>query len=569
MIKPETTLKEALRLMQRYGYEGFPVELANHRVAGLLTRRAVDRAIAHNLNLSAGSLMEAGEVFVSPEDSIDRLRDVMARSGWGQIPVFDAPRGEVVGIVTRTDLLKQLGERPGAVLSSNYAKKLEAMLPPSRLKLLQMVAAEATAHHLAIYIVGGFVRDLILSRPGLDFDMVVEGDAIALAQALQKRFGGHIAAHSRFGTAKWSIAEIRADLARELTGQDKLFADLPDSLDMISARTEFYDYPTALPTVERSSIKLDLHRRDFSINTFALRLDGRHYGELYDYWGGMRDLREGCIRVLHSLSFVDDPTRQLRAVRFEQRFGFKIDNRTLQLMQEGIPLIRHLSGERLRHELDLVLQEDRAIAMLYRLGELGLLQAIHPDLPELDPHLEMVLTRILKEAIPPEWDLAEKTAHLPVKTALAYLVWLIELPADKALLLANHIRLPGALRDALAEACSLRPEINAGVGQAAILADFAVSLRVQRLDRVPLPALYALYISCADDRGKELIRDYVLRLRKIWPYTSGSTLRELGLTPGPVYKNILVALRSAWLDGVITSRSQETSLLKELMISYG
>lgn len=573
VLNPETTLKEAARLMQRYGYEGFPVVQAN-KVAGLLTRRAVDRAIAHKLNLSAASLMEAGEVYVSPEDSIDHLREVMARSGWGQIPVFDTLKEQVVGIVTRTDLLKQLGECPGDALSSNYAQKLEAALPQVKLKLLQTVAAEAYTHHLAIYIVGGFVRDLILSRPGLDFDIVVEGDAIALAHALQGRFGGHIVAHSRFGTAKWSIVEIREKLAQELAGgmqgQAKATTqDLPDTLDLISARTEFYDYPTALPTVERSSIKLDLHRRDFTINTFALRLDGRHYGELYDYWGGMRDLREGRIRVLHSLSFVDDPTRQLRAVRFEQRFGFKIEERTLQLMHEGIPLIRHLSGERLRHELDLVLQEEHAIAMLYRLAELGLLQAIHPGLPELSPRLEAVLMAIFKEDIPSDWDLPEKTSHLPLRTALAYIAWLAGLPGEVAMMVANHIRLPGGLRDAVADACSLRPDIAGIDGRAPSLAGLAPSLLVQRLDSVPLPALFALYLSCADDKGKELIRDYVVRLRKIWPFTNGSTLVERGLEPGPVYKHILSALRSAWLDGEITSQSQETALLDELLIPYG
>jgi len=154
----------------------------------------------------------------------------------------------------------------------------------------------------------------------------VEGNAINLAKALEKHFGGRMVSHSRFGTAKWQMAEIRAELIHRLPGNGPFDpADLPESLDLISARTEFYEYPTALPTVERSSIKLDLHRRDFTINTLALRLDGRHYGDLYDYWGGLNDLKRGAVRVLHSLSFVDDPTRMLRAVRFEQRFGFQIE----------------------------------------------------------------------------------------------------------------------------------------------------------------------------------------------------------------------------------------------------
>ena len=169
--------------------------------------------------------------------------------------------------------------------------------------------------------------------------------------------------------------------------------DLPENLDLISARTEFYDHPTALPTVERSSIKLDLHRRDFTINTMALRLDGQHYGDLHDYWGGLDDLHNHLVRVLHSLSFVDDPTRLLRAVRFEQRFHFQIEARTRELMEQARPLLKQVTGSRLRHELDLILDEPQAVDMLARLSQLGLLSAIHPDLGwsvELAKPLEFV-----------------------------------------------------------------------------------------------------------------------------------------------------------------------------------
>ncbi len=149
-----------------------------------------------------------------------------------------------------------------------------------------------------------------------------------------------------------------AALAEKLSSDFALAEiELPDSLDFISARTEFYEYPTALPTVERSSIKLDLHRRDFTINTMALRLDGRHHGELYDFWGGLTDLRQKRIRVLHSLSFVDDPTRMLRAARFEQRFKFRIESRTLELIKEACDLMRQVSGDRIRHEFNLIFQE--------------------------------------------------------------------------------------------------------------------------------------------------------------------------------------------------------------------
>ncbi len=380
ILTPGTSADKALQLMQRYGYEGYPIA-KDGKIIGLLNRRSVDRAVSHRMNLTAASLMEAGEVFVRPDDSIEHVRDVMINSGWGQIPVIEPSTGEITGIVTRTDLLKHMTGRDPLPGRTNLAAQLETSLPPARFILLKAVASEARRLHQALYIVGGYVRDLLLGRPAVDFDLVVEGDAIALARSLEEKYGGRIQTHSRFGTAKWTLKPLRerlAALSPDHVGIDP--HDLPVSLDLISARTEFYDYPTALPTVERSSIKLDLHRRDFTINTMALRLDGSHYGDLYDFWGGLRDLKSRQVRVLHSLSFVDDPTRQLRAVRFEQRFDFSIEARTLELMHEGHPLIHNLSGDRLRHELNLIFQEEKAPQMFSRLDELGLLSAIHPDL---------------------------------------------------------------------------------------------------------------------------------------------------------------------------------------------
>ena len=216
-----------------------------------------------------------------------------------------------------------------------------------------------------------------LNRPSLDFDLVVEGDAIKLTQRLVSQYGGRETSHARFGTAKWHLEGSQFESAGKYAGND---TDSLNAIDLVTARTEFYTYPTALPTVERGSIKLDLHRRDFTVNTLAMRLDGNHYGELHDYWGGLKDLKLELVRVLHSLSFIDDPTRMLRAVRFEQRLGFQIEERTLQLMKEAIPLLDRVSGDRLRHELSHIIIGPQATLILNRLDQLGLLRAIHPNL---------------------------------------------------------------------------------------------------------------------------------------------------------------------------------------------
>jgi tRNA nucleotidyltransferase (CCA-adding enzyme) len=366
VLSPETSVADAARLMQQYGYEGYPV-VENGKVIGLLTRKVVDKALNHKLNSTAANLMDANEIWVNPDDSLQHLQSRMTDSGWGQIPVVDPASGSVIGIVTRTDLLKTLTPRLTGKNRKNLGPQLINALSANHLAIIRSIAAEAIEQKLPIYVVGGFVRDLMLDRPSIDFDIVVEGDAIQMAKNVAAKFGGRVTVHTRFGTAKWYLDESAFQ-----------GADIPEFLDFITARLEFYAHPTALPTVERSSIKFDLHRRDFTINTLALRLDGRFFGELYDFWGGLSDIKDRLIRVLHSLSFVDDPTRMLRAIRFEQRFGFQIEDRTLQLMLDARELLGNISGDRIRHEINLILDEEYCVQILSRLADLGLLTAIHP-----------------------------------------------------------------------------------------------------------------------------------------------------------------------------------------------
>lgn len=563
VLAPDTSAKEAARLMRTFGYEGYPV-VEGGRVIGLLTRRAVDRALAHGLNLPARRLMEAGNVTVRPTDSVETLQQVMTDTGWGQVPVVD-DAGRLIGIVTRTDLIKTLAPRPRLPGRLNLASRLEANLPPARLALLRAVAALAEAQHFALYIVGGFVRDLLLERPSPDFDLVVEGNAIALGRALQKRFGGRLTTHRRFGTANWHIADIREDLARtlgkyltpEVSPAHLDPKDLPASLDLVSARTEFYTHPTALPTVAKGSIKLDLHRRDFTINTLAIRLDGRHYGELHDYWGGLDDLRKGVIRVLHSLSFVDDPTRMLRAVRFEQRFGFTIEPRTLQLLQEARDLLDRVSGDRVRHELEAMFREERAEAMLDRLRQLGLLSAIHPRL-FWDA---AAAQRFARRHTPPEavWGALPSPRHMPLPIVLGYTLWLMVLP-------------PSEVEDILRRLLAPKRLLEIAMGAAALWAQ-RETLREAPPSRVtlaceayPLTSTYALYLACPEeDPLREKLARFAASWRHVRPTVTGDDLRRLGLPPGPIYKRILRRLRAAWLDGEVQHPDEERALLDRLL----
>jgi tRNA nucleotidyltransferase (CCA-adding enzyme) len=573
VLSPDTTVEEAAQRMRRYGHEGYPV-VSDGKVIGLLTRRAVDRALSHKLNLPVTSLMDAGEVVVRPDDSIEHLQRVMTDSGWGQVPVVHPESGEVIGIVTRTDLLKTLAPRAPTPGRQNLASRIRAALPSHRLALLQAIAEEATRQQTALFIVGGFVRDLLLDKPSLDFDLVVEGDAPALARGLAERFGGRVTTHARFGTAKWHLpAEIHiedqvirlCDAAQPEEPEQapaagsRLVTDCGlRTIDLISARTEFYRYPTALPTVERGSIKLDLHRRDFTINTLAIRLDGSHYGDLHDYWGGLNDLRHGLVRVLHSLSFVDDPTRMLRAVRFEQRFDFQIEKRTLELLLEARPLLNRVSGDRIRHELNHILAEQRAAQILTRLNELGLLAAIHPQLT-WDHWLQSRFEVLSAKQPDPDWELGEYKGSL--KQDLAYGLWLLRHSEEDAQQICARLKMPVDLTSAVSAACALWRDLPQ-------LAESAPSEVVKRLEDVPALSRFVVYLATSDIHLRKLLQTVTTQWRKITPTVNGNDLKKLGLPPGPAYREILERLRSGWLNGEINSVEEEQALLQELIARY-
>ncbi len=557
LLSPDTSVREAHRLMQRYGYEGYPV-VSEGEVVGLLNRREVDRAIGHGLDLTVASLMFAGDVTIATDASLEALQSLMGASGWGQIPVVSPQTGEIVGIVTRTDLLKTLSPKPESPTQEEVAGMLAKAVPPPWLALLHTLAAEADKVNLPIYVVGGFVRDLLLDRPSLDFDIVVEGDAIFFANRLVERFGGRVITHQRFGTAKWTIDPFDNQIIAALNLTGEVEPDhLPESLDLITARTEFYEQPAALPTVESSSIKMDLHRRDFTINTLSLRLDGEHYGKIHDYWGGLSDLQKGRIRVLHALSFVDDATRLLRAVRFEQRFGFQIEPRTLALMEESLPLLNKLTGARIRHEINLILAEPRAPQMLSRLWELGILQAIHPALPWGDSLKEKII-HLNTEQIEPIWDLPDHCNHLDLHQTLSYLLWLGHLPQITLRAITSRLRLKGDLQKLLIATSKLTRGLPGLTGA-------SPSVVVHELAGAPACAIYTLYLITKEPELRQLMRMFVTKWADVEPVTTGDDLRKMGLKPSPAYGQILTALRDAWLDGEIETVEEEKQLLAELI----
>ena len=551
-LSPLISAVDAAELMKRYGFEGYPV-VDNKHLVGLLTRRNVDRAIAHNLSKTAGDLMTAGSVSVYPDDPISRLKERMATSGWGQVPVLDPETSEIIGIVTRTDLISTLNHDEELPTQAEIAEMLSEALPPARKALLQAVADEAYAQDVQAFIVGGFVRDLLLQLPSQDFDIVIEGDALTFASHLAQKFGGRVVSHRRFGTAKWILnQECLQEKLIAANNNGVSQSDFPEHLDLITARTEFYNKPAALPIVERSSIKMDLHRRDFTINTLALRLDGSHFGKIFDFWGGYSDLQQKQIRVLHALSFVDDATRMLRAVRFAERFNFEIEPQTLSLIEGSLPLLAEISGARLTHEFDLIFNERNAPEMLRRLGLLGILAAIDPALPWDDACLNRVslgLTNLSLDGA----DLSTQD-----KLLVIWCLWLKDLQPEALQAVGTRLRLSSRLIGWIGECRALWQLLPTLIGQR----PSQITSDLEHFHPIPRCSVFA---ACDQEEQRQVLQTYEEVYRKVRPFTTGDDLRAFGLPPSPRYDIILSDLKRAWLDGELKSEDEEKAFLRQLL----
>lgn len=427
----------------------------------------------------------------------------------------------------------------------NLKAQLETSLTAGQLRLLRLAADAASQSGLPLYIIGGSVRDLILGAAIKDLDLTVEGDAIALARALAKRHGGKVTAHSKFGTAKWFLPR---DLQTESS----------ETLDLISARSETYKHPAALPTVQPGSMDDDIRRRDFTINTLAIRLDGDRFGELRDDLGGMDDLKRGIVRALHEKSFIDDPTRMYRAVRYAERYGFTIAGETLALIPSARRLIEKLSAQRIRHELDLILAEWNAASMLARLADLDLLQPIHPAL-KFDETMRERLANLhtyrgLQHLSP--WNITKgETLHA---SDLGWLLWLMSLSQEQVSALNDRLHFTADLLAALFAVSKIHAALPSFIG-------LKPSQCVERLEAYPLAAVEAVGYTAKDPRVKECFDEYISKWRYIKPHTSGDDLKALGITPGPRYAVILRQLRNAWLDGEVKTEEQEKALLNALI----
>jgi tRNA nucleotidyltransferase (CCA-adding enzyme) len=314
-------------------------------------------------------------------------------------------------------------------------------------------------------------------------------------------------------------------------------------LDLVTARSETYSQPGALPIIKPSTIDDDLRRRDFTINAMAIRLDGVHFGELLDPLDGRVDLEEKTIRVLHSRSFIDDPTRIFRAIRYAERYSFILHPSSLILVNpEALAVLQTLSGERIRHELDLIFEEDNSHRMLVRLGELDIFKWIHPELcafnGEYSDFLEM-----------------DTSLDVPAsRSTMGYILWLMDLSESAILSIARRLDFTSDLTHTVWAASQLKKSLP-------FLANSKPSVWAFALEKLPLLSIYAIYLVS----GEKALLDYLSFWRHVRPFTTGDVLKARGLEPGPRYGEILAALRAAWLDGTIRSNEEEMEMLSRLL----
>ncbi len=544
-VAPQTTIEEAEKKILRFNINAVPV-CEGGVMLGILTRQTASKAVYHKLSKRIVSeYMTTEYETVLPETSIDDIRIKIFSHGQRLLPVVDSS-AMIKGVITRTDLLKllqdELVEHPGRGDTGRRTRSLKNLmgerLPEWVMKLLKDAGETASELGFRAYAVGGFVRDMILRRDNLDIDIVIEGDGIVFAKEFAARQGFHVRSHERFKTAVLIT---------------------PDGfqVDVATARLEYYEEPGALPTVELSSLKLDLYRRDFTINTLALEITPPKFATLIDFFGAQSDIKDKTIRAIHNLSFVEDPTRILRAVRFSERFGFGIAKQTLNLIKNTLKLdcYRQLSGARLRDELKNILKEDIAASALTRLSELGVLNLIDPDI-KWDTRMEALFERA-RDTLAWYRLLYRKE---PVKVWLVLFLALTDQVEDASLMaLAGRLTIEGRrTREILGARGQGIDALNRLRRDTSLIASECYRL----LDPLPLEVTLYLMERSEDESVKKVFSDYITRQRGTGTLLNGADLMKMGVTEGPEIGLLLSAILGKRINGEIETKEEEEGFVR-------
>ena len=548
-IEEGHTIAEADELMLHFGLKTMPVFAPmTRRCTGLIDSQITQKAISHGLaGAPLTDYMRRNLKTLPVTATLRDITPVIVGARQRLVPIVSGG-SSVVGVVSRTDLINIFAQEPGrmnptdrAPKSRNMGRTMRDRLPKDVLDILEKAGALGRSRQTPVYVVGGFVRDLLLKTPNHDIDLVVEGDGIGFARAFAGVFGGRVRVHKKFLT---SVVIFPGAGGKE------------ERVDVATARLEYYESPAALPTVEHSSIKMDLYRRDFTINALAIRLDCEPMGEIVDFFGGQKDIRDRVIRVLHTLSFVEDPTRCLRAVRFEQRYHFRIGPATEKLIKNDVSLklLDKLSPSRLFNEFEHICAEETAILCIRRLHELGILQAIHPQL-SINPDRKEMLIRTAKVMA---WYRLLYIDEEMRPWLVYFLVLCSSLTYAVTLEVFRRLGIPPALKNEVLGCREKARSLRSSLKRLTATPGFRVSALCAMLR--PLPVEFVLYLMADMEvpETRRALSRYITVWRTEKPGVDGSDLKKLGLAPGPAYGVILQRLLEAKLDGTAASPEELT-----------
>jgi len=409
---------------------------------------------------------------------------------------------------------------------TNLGSRIEEQLPIEMINLMQTAGGIAAKQGGNLYLIGGVVRDLLLEKTSLDLDLVVEGNAIELAQRLAETKPARLTTHPHFNTAKLEWEEW--------------------SVDFATARSESYARAGALPTIKPSSIEKDLFRRDFTINAMAVCLSPERYGELIDRYGGQDDLENRLIRILHEKSFIDDATRIWRGLRYEQRLGFQLEEDTLRLLKRDIQMLDTISGDRIRYELECIFQEEEPEKVLSRAEEMGVLARLHPEMKG-NGWLADRLQTARKQAAP---SLPSFGLYLAL---LAY-----RLSEEESEQLISYLRLPGPVARVVRDSIALKSRLG-------ILSypELKRSKVYHIIHGYAQSAITANSLAVGSPIARQHLEIFLHELRYVKPALNGHDLIEMGFPPCPQIKEVLNLLHNARLDGRVNSKADEEELVKE------
>lgn len=553
-VDTSTSISEMEKILLRYGHTGIPV-VEEGELKGIITMQEVNRAARHGFGKEPVNKFMSNQIIsVDQNTPLTEIQELMITHDIGRVLVIDQDK-RLIGIVTRTDLIRNLYDEyniPKSSFSTYTESKykierekiinlIKKIFPKKVQDILKKIGEIGDRLSFPAFMVGGVVRDLLLEIENLDLDIVIEGDGIKFARNLGKELGGRVRIHEKFGTA---------------------VVILPDGLkiDIATARREFYEYPAALPQVELSSIKKDLYRRDFTINAMAIQLNCKDYGKLIDFFGGQRDLKLGIIRVLYNLSFVEDPARIIRAIRFEQRYKFKMDRSTEDFLKKAIndKLLTRLRKKRVAEELMLILKEKNPTKALKRMKELGVLKYV---LPDTEINVDMIKNL---DKISESYDFWQKNvSEEEIDLWLIYFYFLIyQLEQKKIQRICKKLLLKPKIVDKINYIYLNLDSIIDFLSQKEKLLPSSI---FKKLKDVPNELLFIAMMKSKSSIAKERIIDFVKNYKKERLYISGKDLKKMGVKPGPIYSHILNTLLCAQLDGEVNNKEDEIRFVVNLL----